>query len=728
MENIIHRSYVLDGLDCANCAEKIRAASEKISYVKQSEMNFMKKELTLHLSDDVDFDAADKEITELVHSLEPDVNVVEKMTAEKAKRAAKMKNDEHSHEHTHEHSHEHSHDSGKSDIIKLIVSAVLWIGGICIHLILDPEPELSAAFIAQIVLFGAAYLVCGLEVIVNAFRNIRHGEIFDENFLMLIASLGAFAIGEYMEAVLVIWLYGLGELFQSFAVNKSRKSISDLMDIRPDYANIKRNGKVERVDPLEVQINDIIVVKPGEKIPLDGEIINGTASLDTAALTGESLPADVNVGDSVMSGAININGVIEIKVSKLFGDSTAAKILELTENAGAKKAQTENFITSFAKVYTPIVVIAALIIAILPPLITGNPFSDWIYRALVFLVISCPCALVISVPLSYFAGIGRASKSGILVKGGNCLDAMSKLKTVIFDKTGTLTKGIFKVNKIAAVGVTSEKLLEYAAMAESVSSHPIAVSIKNAYGKEIDEQKISDCLEVAGEGIIVTYEGKKIAAGNAKLMKRVGATGDTVNDTCVYIALDGIYAGYIIVGDEVKESSAAAISKLKKSGVERIVMLTGDKKAKAAATAAQLGIDEFKAELLPQDKLNEAEKIKSETNGKLAFVGDGINDAPVLALSDIGISMGAIGSDSAVEASDIVLMNDDPMQIFTAREIAQKTKRIVVQNIVLALAVKLLIQILGFLGIATMLSAVFADVGVCIIAIINAMRILRMKK
>lgn len=585
----------------------------------------------------------------------------------------------------------------------------------------------------ELIMFLLVYYIVGRDVVKEAVGNIREGQVFDENFLMTIATVGAFLVGEYPEAVSVMLFYQVGELFQSYAVHRSRKSISDLMNIRPDYANIKVEDRIETMSPENVQIGDIMVIKPGEKIPLDGIVTEGHSSLDTAALTGEALPREVFAGDSVLSGSISINGYIEVRVESSFSESTVSKILDLVENAGNKKAKTENFITKFARYYTPIVVILALLLGVIPPLLwdRGN-FSDWIYRALTFLVISCPCALVISVPLSFFGGIGGASRSGILIKGSNYLEALAQAEMVVFDKTGTLTKGNFKVTKIVANVLSEDELLEYTAYAECFSNHPISLSIQKAYGKDINKDRLSDIKESAGYGIKVSIDNKFVLAGNEKLMQieKIDFTPAIETGTVVYTAIDGTYAGYLVIEDEVKESSAEAVKALKKLGIRDVVMLTGDKKEVANKVAKELGISQIYAELLPGDKVDIMESLlsKKSDSGRLLFTGDGINDAPVLARADIGIAMGGVGSDAAIEAADVVLMTDEPIKIVKAIEIAKKTLVIVKQNIVFALGVKIGVLILAALGLASMWAAVFADVGVSVLAICNAMRAMRVKK
>ena len=582
----------------------------------------------------------------------------------------------------------------------------------------------------------AAFLLCyaliGWDIVWKAVTNILHGQVFDENFLMTVATVGALCLNEYSEGVAVMLFYQVGEWFQSYAVNKSRRSISSLMDIRPDSANVIRSGGIEQVDPEEVQIGETIVVRAGERIPLDGTIIEGASSLDTSALTGESLPREVAAGEDVISGCINQSGTLQVRVSKIYGESTVAKILDLVENASSKKSKSEAFITRFARYYTPLVVIAAVILAVLPPLISGQSFAIWIERALTFLVISCPCALVISVPLSFFGGIGGASKCGVLIKGSNYLEALAKTETVVFDKTGTLTKGSFAVSGLYPQGIPEAKLLELAAYAEKDSTHPISRSIRDFYGKAIDGRRIKNVKEIAGFGVQAELDGKVILAGNAKLMREQNIAFKPLEEsgTLVYVAEDGRYAGAILIEDEVKADAAAAIKDLKASGVKKTVMLTGDADAVGKKVAAKLKLDAAYTELLPAGKVDHMEQLLGETSdkGKLTFVGDGINDAPVLARADIGIAMGGLGSDAAIEAADVVIMTDEPSKIATAMRISRKTLRIVHQNIVFALGVKALVLILGALGIASMWAAVFADVGVAVIAILNAIRALRVPK
>ena len=582
-------------------------------------------------------------------------------------------------------------------------------------------------------LFIISYLIVGISILKKAVRNIFRGKVFDENFLMAVATLGAFGVGEFPEAVAVMLFYQVGELFQSYAVDKSRKSISSLMDIRPDYANVLRDEKEEKIDPDEVKIGEIIVVKPGEKIPLDGVIIEGTTMLDTKALTGESVPVEVKKDDEVLSGSINESGKILVRVSKEYGESTVSKILDLVENASSKKSKSENFITKFAKYYTPTVVIIAVILAIVPPLIfKGTSFTEWVYRALSFLVVSCPCALVISIPLSFFGGIGGASKMGILIKGSNYLEALASTEIAVFDKTGTLTKGVFEVQKVETNNIDKDELLEIAAYAENYSNHPIAKSIKNAYKKEIDTNRIKNIKEISGHGISVTIDDKNVLIGNEKLMEenKIQYTKSEDIGTILYIAVNNEYKGLIIISDEIKEDSLGLVKNLKNLGVKKTVMLTGDKKTVGEDVGEKLRLDEVYTELLPDEKVEKVEKLMQEKTekGKLVFVGDGINDSPVLAMSDIGIAMGALGSDAAIEAADVVIMTDEPSKIGDAISLSRKTMKIVKENIVFAIAIKILVLVLTAIGLSTMWEAVFADVGVSIIAIINALRMLKVKK
>ena len=586
-------------------------------------------------------------------------------------------------------------------------------------------------------LFMIPYLIIGYDILKKAFKGIRNKQVFDENFLMAVATIGAILLGDYTEGTAVMLFYQIGELFQSYAVGRSRRNISELMDIRPDYANVENNGELEQVDPDEVAIGTIIVVQPGEKVPIDGVITEGTSTLNTSALTGESLPRSAKVGDEVISGCINMTGLLKIRTTKEFGESTVSKILELVENSSSRKSKSENFISKFAKYYTPAVCYGALALALLPPivlLLMGKPamWGDWIYRALTFLVISCPCALVISIPLSFFAGIGGASNQGVLVKGSNYLETLAQTKYVVFDKTGTMTQGVFEVSGIHHNEMSDEKLLEYAALAECSSSHPISKSLQKAYGKPVDRNRVTDIEEISGNGVIAKVDGVSVAAGNAKLMKKLGIAYQECHHvgTVVHMAVDGRYAGHILISDIIKPHAKEAIAELKKAGISRTVMLTGDSKRVADQVATELGIDEVYSELLPADKVTKVEKLldKKTAKEKLAFVGDGINDAPVLSRADIGIAMGALGSDAAIEAADIVLMDDDPLKISKAIKIARKCIRIVYENIYFAIGIKVLCLILGAIGIANMWMAIFADVGVMIIAVLNAIRALFVKK
>ena len=586
-------------------------------------------------------------------------------------------------------------------------------------------------------LFMIPYLIIGYDILKKAFKGIRNKQVFDENFLMAVATIGAILLGDYTEGTAVMLFYQIGELFQSYAVGRSRRNISELMDIRPDYANVENNGELEQVDPDEVAIGTIIIVQPGEKVPIDGVITEGTSTLNTSALTGESLPRSAKVGDEVISGCINMTGLLKIRTTKEFGESTVSKILELVENSSSRKSKSENFISKFAKYYTPAVCYGALALALLPPivlLLMGKPamWGDWIYRALTFLVISCPCALVISIPLSFFAGIGGASNQGVLVKGSNYLETLAQTKYVVFDKTGTMTQGVFEVSGIHHNEMSDEKLLEYAALAECSSSHPISKSLQKAYGKPVDRNRVTDIEEISGNGVIAKVDGVSVAAGNAKLMKKLGIAYQECHHvgTVVHMAVDGRYAGHILISDIIKPHAKEAIAELKKAGISRTVMLTGDSKRVADQVATELGIDEVYSELLPADKVTKVEELldKKTAKEKLAFVGDGINDAPVLSRADIGIAMGALGSDAAIEAADIVLMDDDPLKISKAIKIARKCIRIVYENIYFAIGIKVLCLILGAIGIANMWMAIFADVGVMIIAVLNAIRALFVKK
>ncbi|MDY3025943.1 MAG: heavy metal translocating P-type ATPase [Candidatus Faecivicinus sp.] len=606
----------------------------------------------------------------------------------------------------------------KKMLFRILASAVLFV----IALLIPAEGWL------KLVIFLVPYLLVGYKVLIKAGKNILNGQVFDENFLMCVATIGAFVLGEYLEGVAVMLFYQVGELFEDYSVGRSRRSIADLMDIRPEVARVERDGNEVEVDPEEVQIGETIVLRPGDRVPLDGTVLSGRSSIDTAALTGESVPRTVREGDSIISGCINQSGVLKVRVDKAFGESTVSRILELVENSGDRKAQAEKFITRFARWYTPAVCISALLLAVIPSLITGN-WSEWVGRALMFLVVSCPCALVISIPLSFFGGIGGASKQGILIKGGNFLEALANVDIVVFDKTGTLTKGTFKVVNVNAKEIAKDDLIELTALAESQSTHPISRSIQEHYGKELDHNRVCEVQEISGKGVSATVDGRAVAAGNASLMQSMGLTPDAVDHvgTVVHVAVDGKYAGYIVIADEIKGDAKQAISDLHKMGVRRTVMLTGDRKATGESVAKEIGLDEVHCELMPADKVSHVERLLGERrkNGTLAFVGDGINDAPVLARADLGIAMGALGSDAAIEAADIVLMNDKPSAIATAISISRKTHRIVNENIAFALIVKAAVLVLSALGKTTMWAAVFADVGVSVLAILNAMRALR---
>lgn len=609
-------------------------------------------------------------------------------------------------------------------LIKTIVGAAIYL------LAILTREEGSLLSLAT---FLVAYFIIGGDVLWRAVRNILRGKVFDENFLMGLATVGAFIVGDFAEAVAVMLFYQVGELFQDYAVDQSRASIASLMNIRPDYANVQRGDSLEKVDPDEVKVDEIIVIKPGERVPLDAVVLSGSSSIDTSALTGESLPRDVDTGDALLSGCINISGLLTARVTKEYGESTVSKILDLVENAGNKKSESEHFITKFAAVYTPAVVIIAVLLALIPPLfVPGATFRDWIYRGLIFLVISCPCALVMSIPLSFFGGIGGASRRGILVKGSNYLEALAQTEIVVFDKTGTLTKGVFAVQKVVPEGISESQLLEIAAYAESYSNHPISVSLKKAYPNTIDSARIRDVEEVSGHGVTALVDGKTIAAGNAKLMRKLGVAFTEPEDvigTVVHVAQDGVYRGYIVIADEIKDDAACAIQELKAANIRQTVMLTGDAKKIGERVASQLGMDSVYTELLPVDKVAKVEELIAQKSprGKLAFVGDGINDAPVLARADIGIAMGGLGSDAAIEAADIVIMTDEPSKLATAIRVSQKTLRIVKENITFALLVKGVVLLLGALGIASMWAAIFADVGVAILAILNAIRMLNVK-
>lgn len=608
-------------------------------------------------------------------------------------------------------------------LIKIIISLLL----VVISLLLKFDTELYSN-----ILYVIAYIIVGYDIVLKAVRNIFKGKVFDENFLMTVATIGAFCIGEFPEAVAVMLFYQIGELFQSYAVDRSRKSVASLMDIRPDYANVYREDEIERVDPDEVNIGEIILVKPGEKIPLDGIVVDGESMLNTQALTGESVPRKVTVNDEVLSGCINNDGILKIKVSKEFEESTVSKILDLVENASSRKSKSENFISKFAKYYTPIVVIVSVALAVIPPLVIKEAlFSDWLYRALSFLVVSCPCALVISIPLSFFGGIGAASKIGVLIKGSNYLEALASAEIVVCDKTGTLTEGVFKVQKIKAIGYSDDELLRYAAYAEGFSNHPISISLKQAYNKEINEKLVTETQEISGKGVLAKVDGKMVLVGNEKIMKEYNIKFQKSEETgtIVYVAINDEFAGTILIADKIKEDSYKAVKLFKNNNVKKVVMLTGDRDNISESVANELNLDEYHAELLPQDKVSWVEKLMTQksSGGKLIFVGDGINDAPVLALSDIGVAMGGLGSDAAIEVADVVIMTDEPSKIASSVQISKKTMRIVKQNIVFAIAVKIGVLILSAFGVSTMWEAVFADVGVSVLSIVNALRVLRIK-
>jgi len=710
-------------IDCPNCAAKLEAALAKLPGVESVTVNYVHKRITLEATD-ADFAAVTAAVLAKTAELEPDT-VIHTEGGEKV----------HAHEHHHHHEHDegccgHDHDHGHHDhghahgagkgkqlLFRLLGAAVMlaagytWVG------------ELHPAL--RIICFVLAYLFVGYDVLLNALRNILRGEIFDENFLMAVASIGAMIMGEYVEAAAVMALYQVGEYFQDKAVDKSRASITALMDIRPDHANLLRNGVPVEVSPETVAVDDLILVKPGEKLPLDGVVVEGESALNTTALTGESLPRDVRPGDSVLSGCVNMSGVLTVRVTAAYGESTVAKILQLVEDSGDAKASTERFITRFAKVYTPIVCLAAVLLAVLPSLFDGN-WQRWIYQALTFLVISCPCALVISVPLTFFSGIGGASRKGILIKGANHLETLAGLDTVVFDKTGTLTRGVFTVTEVVPMGMSREALLELAAHAECFSDHPISASLRSAWGQPVDNARVTEAEETAGYGVSALVDGRRILAGNVRMMTangiepmKVGAAG-----TVVHVAAEGEYAGYVVISDVIKDGAADAMSALKEAGAKQLVMLTGDRAAVAADVSARVGLTDYRAELLPEGKVHELEQLLAEGR-KVAFVGDGINDAPVLRRADLGIAMGGVGSDAAIEAADVVLMDDNVGKVALAMRIARRTMGIARQNIVFALGVKMLVMFLGVIGIANMWLAVFADVGVAMLAILNAMRALK---
>ena len=701
------KELILNGLNCAHCAEVICEKVDKLEEVESANLNFINKVLTINLTSEANSRETLEKAIKIINDTEPglDIQIKDNKTINKKEETSVEK------------------DNSKKDLIKLIIGAMVYILGIY-------EVATGKTSILNNIIFIVAYIVVGGDVLIKAIKNIGKGQIFDENFLMSIATIGALAIGESAEAVGVMLFYKLGEYLQAKAVGKSRKSIAELMEIRPDYANLKLGTDIKVVSPYDVEVGDLIVVKPGEKIPLDGTVVDGISMIDTSALTGESLLREVGVGEEVLSGFINKNSVLTIRVDKEFEESTVSKILDLVENASSKKSKTENFISKFSKCYTPIVVISALVIAIVPPIIIpGAYFNDWFYRGLIFLVVSCPCALVLSIPLSFFSGIGYASKQGILIKGSSYLEVLRSVDTVVFDKTGTLTKGVFDVTAINTVGISEDELLRYAAIAEVNSNHPIAKSIVNHFNGEIELDKITNYEEIAAHGIKVEYDGQYILAGNEKLMMTENILFSKAKEvgTIVYISVNKRYRGYIVISDEIKEDSKEAIEYLRRIGIKEIVMLTGDNKAVADDIASKLNLDKVFSNLLPTDKVSKLEELYEgrDEKSKIAFVGDGINDAPVLARADVGIAMGGLGSDAAIEAADVVLMTDEPSKIGKAIEISKKTNKIVWQNIIFALSIKIIVMILGAGGVATMWEAIFADVGVALIAVINAMRVMK---
>ena len=701
------KELILNGLNCAHCAEVICEKVDKLEEVESANLNFINKVLTINLTSEANSRETLEKAIKIINDTEPglDIQIKDNKTINKKEETSVEK------------------DNSKKDLIKLIIGAMVYILGIY-------EVATGKTSILNNIIFIVAYIVVGGDVLIKAIKNIGKGQIFDENFLMSIATIGALAIGESAEAVGVMLFYKLGEYLQAKAVGKSRKSIAELMEIRPDYANLKLGTDIKVVSPYDVEVGDLIVVKPGEKIPLDGTVVDGISMIDTSALTGESLLREVSVGEAVLSGFINKNSVLTVRVDKEFEESTVSKILDLVENASSKKSKTENFISKFSKCYTPIVVISALVIAIVPPMIIpGASFNDWFYRGLIFLVVSCPCALVLSIPLSFFSGIGYASKQGILIKGSSYLEVLRSVDTVVFDKTGTLTKGVFDVTAINTVGISEDELLRYAAIAEVNSNHPIAKSIVNHLNGEIELDKITNYEEIAAHGIKVEYDGQYILAGNEKLMMTENILFSKAKEvgTIVYISVNKRYRGYIVISDELKKDSKEAIEYLRRIGIKEIVMLTGDNKAVADDIASKLNLDKVFSNLLPTDKVSKLEELYEgrDEKSKIAFVGDGINDAPVLARADVGIAMGGLGSDAAIEAADVVLMTDEPSKIGKAIEISKKTNKIVWQNIIFALSIKIIVMILGAGGVATMWEAIFADVGVALIAVINAMRVMK---
>ncbi len=740
---------ILSGLTCANCANKIETKVNNLEGVKEANLNFTTSTLIIEGDGSKEKNEIIINAKEIINKLEPEVKVYDKdevkmeiksintckdgscsLKQEDCKESHNHRGNHghtlhehsHSHEETHGHSHDHSHSEPITlkDNLRLIIGAIIFV----VAILLNRDSKLTIG------LFVLSYLLIGGNVLLTAIKNIGRGEVFDENFLMSVATLGAFFIGEYPEGVAVMLFYEIGELFQSYAVNKSRKSITSLMNIRADYANVIRNEIEEKVNPESISIDELIVVKPGERVPLDGIIIEGKSFVDTSALTGESVPREITKGEEILAGFINNNGVLKIKVTKSFKESTVSRILELVENASNKKAPTEKFITKFARYYTPVVVFSAIALAVIPPLVLkDSSFNEWLSRALIFLVVSCPCALVVSIPLGLFAGIGGASRKGILVKGGNYLEALKDINTVVFDKTGTLTKGVFKVTEVNNISIDKEELLRIAAISESLSNHPIAQSIIMEYGKTIDSKVLSNYEEISGHGVKTLLEGSEILIGNYKMMEKYNIKYNKVNSigTIVHVAINNEYKGNIVISDEIKEESKEAIKALKEIGVSETVMLTGDNKTVAEKVASLVNIDKVYSELLPGDKVKKVEEIikNNKSKGKVIFVGDGINDAPVLARADIGVAMGGIGSDAAIEAADVVLMKDNPEALVSAIKVARKTNKILWQNIIFALGIKIVVMILGAIGIANMWEAVFADVGVTIIAVINSTRCLK---
>ena len=713
----------LDGLDCASCAGKIEKLTNDVNGVDTATLDFITKKLKINLNKEDQLNRIIDEIKGIVKRLEPHVVVIDKtISNKKYYDYSDHSHDDHNHHHEHDHHHHHG-EMNKKEVGKIIISSILFI----IPFMLKLQGT------SRFMIYLLSYLVIGGEIVIRAAKNLAHGDPFDENFLMTLATIGAFAIGEYPEGVAVMLFYQVGEMFQGMAVNHSRKSISSLLDIRPDYANIEKNGEIVVVDPKDVHVGDYIIVKPGEKIPLDGVIVEGESSLDTSNITGESVPRNVRIGDNILSGVVNIQGLLKIKVEKEFGESTVSKILNLVENASSKKAETEKFITKFARYYTPAVVFISLIIGVLPTILFSHDFKESIYRAFVFLVISCPCALVISIPLGFFGGIGGASKRGILVKGGNYLEALNGVDTIVFDKTGTLTKGTFKVTQIENYGdFEKEEVLKLAAFAEVYSNHPIGKSIIKAYGKEIDKDILIDYKEISGKGIEVNIQDEKVLVGNKKLfidnnieIREIEAIG-----TIVYVGKNNVHIGTIVVSDELKENVISHIKMIKQLGIKETIMLSGDNCTTVNKVGELVQLDKVYGDLLPQDKLSILEDIIKNKNGKgkVAYVGDGVNDAPVLARADVGIAMGGVGSDAAIEASDIVIMTDEISKIATGIKIARNTNKIVIQNIILALGLKIVVLIFGAMGMASMWQAVFADVGVSILAILNSIRALKVEE